>query len=60
VTVLPLDMRIVPTATDGTTLCVWCLVLPQVLTGQGLATFSLVDCCQSLLDLTLEVGILQA
>jgi hypothetical protein len=40
----------------------WCacllaaLVTPQVLTGQSLATFSLVDCCQSLLDLTLEVG----
>ena len=40
----------------------WCacllaaLLTPQVLTGQSLATFSLVDCCQSLLDLTLEVG----
>lgn len=30
-------------------------VLRQVLTGQSLATFSLVDCCQSLLDLTLEI-----
>ncbi|KAF6253905.1 hypothetical protein COO60DRAFT_1642829 [Scenedesmus sp. NREL 46B-D3] len=30
-------------------------VLRQVLTGQGLATFSLVDCCHSLLNRTLEV-----
>lgn len=32
-----------------------CLCNLQVLTGQSLATFSLVDCCQSLLGLTLEV-----
>lgn len=31
-------------------------VLRQVLTGQSLATFSLVDCCQSLLNTTLEVS----
>jgi DNA polymerase delta subunit 1 len=31
------------------------LLLPQVLTSQGLATFSLVDCCHSLLNRTLEV-----
>ncbi|GFR40573.1 hypothetical protein Agub_g1152, partial [Astrephomene gubernaculifera] len=30
-------------------------VLRQVLTGQSLATFTLVDCCQSLLGRTLEV-----
>jgi DNA polymerase delta subunit 1 len=31
------------------------LLLLQVLTSQGLATFSLVDCCHSLLNRTLEV-----
>lgn len=34
---------------------VWCPEAPQVLTGQSLATFSLVDCVQSLLGRTLEV-----